>query len=375
MANKIGVDKVRFDVSNNEQVTCTLRTRIGGVAKPLDGASMTFQCHKPSDAGASTDLAPELPPGDPPVVGPTLTGDFSFVDNGGTKCPRQGMALINFKTSKPDNVHWSLDCTNGHFSGVAQTAPSPKGGYIAPALVKFDIGQTTHAKCALKTVAPGKARVHTLKGHLFQCVNRTDVGGPEDFVPETPVDPQKPDRPDKIVDPAKPDEEKPSGAAVSEPTISCANGTVRKGACICEPYFKPVQAGQNAWRCVRSVVDPKPVKPTVVQPKISCANGKVKNGACTCEPNFKPVEAGQNAWRCVRAVVDPKPVKPTVSQPKISCANGTIKNGEADKLKVKTTQEKLAKPKRTAKPKSAAGKKTRPKGKAAKKPAMLLFPG
>jgi hypothetical protein len=35
---------------------------------------------------------------------------------------RQGKALINFKTSKPDNVHYSLDCTNGHFSGVAQTA-------------------------------------------------------------------------------------------------------------------------------------------------------------------------------------------------------------------------------------------------------------
>jgi hypothetical protein len=44
MANKIGVDKVRFDVTNNEQVTCALRTRIGGVLKPLDGASKTFQC-------------------------------------------------------------------------------------------------------------------------------------------------------------------------------------------------------------------------------------------------------------------------------------------------------------------------------------------
>lgn len=34
----------------------------------------------------------------------------------------QGKALINFKTSKPVNVHYSFDCTNGHFSGVAQTA-------------------------------------------------------------------------------------------------------------------------------------------------------------------------------------------------------------------------------------------------------------
>ena len=157
MANKIGVDKVAFDVTNNEQVTCALRTRIGGKLKPLDGASKTFTCHKPIDTGAD-DLAPETRPEDPPPVGDTLTGDFSFVDTGGTICPRQGKALINFKTSKPDNVHYSLDCTNGHFSGVAQTAPSPQGGFIAPALVSFEIGQTTAAKCALKTVAPGNPR-------------------------------------------------------------------------------------------------------------------------------------------------------------------------------------------------------------------------
>ena len=110
MANRIGVDKVRFDVTNNEQVTCILRTRIGGVLKPLDGASKSFQCHKPTDAGASSDLVPETRPEDPPAH-PTLTGDFSYIDNGGTRCPRQSKALINFKTSKPDNVHWSLDCT------------------------------------------------------------------------------------------------------------------------------------------------------------------------------------------------------------------------------------------------------------------------
>ncbi len=61
-ANKIGVDKVRFDVTNNEQVTCALRTRIGGVLKPLDGASMTFACHKPTGVSGSDDLASEMQP-------------------------------------------------------------------------------------------------------------------------------------------------------------------------------------------------------------------------------------------------------------------------------------------------------------------------
>jgi hypothetical protein len=61
-ANKIGVDKVRFDVTNNEQVTCALRTRIGGVVKPLDGASMTFQCHKPTGVSDVDEFVPETRP-------------------------------------------------------------------------------------------------------------------------------------------------------------------------------------------------------------------------------------------------------------------------------------------------------------------------
>ena len=313
MANKIGVDKVRFDVTNNEQVTCVLRTRIGGVLKPLDGASMTFQCHKPTGVSGSDDLAPDTRPEDPPLVHPALTGDFSFVDNGGTKCPRQGKALINFKTSKPDNVHYSLDCTNGHFSGVAPTAPSPQGGFIAPALVSFDVNQTTHANCVLKTVAPGTPKVHTLKGHTFQCVTPTGVGGSDDLAPDTRPDPQQPDKP---------------GLTVVDPKINCTGGTVKDGACVCERTHKPVKAGKNAWRCVQSVVDPKPLKPTVAEPKISCAGGTVKSGACTCARTHKPVKAGNHAWRCVKVAIDP---------PK-------TKDG-ANRLKVKTAPNKPALPK------------------------------
>ena len=108
--------------------------------------------------------------------------------------------------------------------------------FIAPALASFDINQTTHAKCVLKTVAPGKAKVHTLKGHIFQCVRTTGVGGADDLAPDSRPDPQKPDKPGKIVDPVKPDpgtsvvdpvkpdEQKLNKATVSEPKISCANG-------------------------------------------------------------------------------------------------------------------------------------------------------
>jgi hypothetical protein len=332
MANKIGVDKVRFDVSNNELVTCVLRTRIGGVLKSLDGASKTFQCHKPTDAGASTDLAPETRPEDPPPVHPAVTGDFSFVDSGGTRCPRQGKALLNFELSQQSNVHYSLDCTNGHFSGVAQPVASPQGGYIAPALVSFDVNQTTHAKCALKTVAPGKPKVHALKGHVFQCVTPTGVSGSDELAPDTRPDPQQPDKP---------------GLTVTDPQISCAGGSVKDGACVCERTMKPVKAGKNAWRCVQSVVDPKPDNATVSGPKISCAGGTVKNGACTCARTHKPVKAGKAAWRCVKIVV--------IDPPK--------DKGSANKVGVKTAPKKTAAPKSGNADKAKGGKG---KGKTAK---------
>jgi hypothetical protein len=98
-----------------------------------------------------------------------VKGDFTFLDKGAPKCPREGRALVNFKTNMPGNIHYSLDCTNGHFSDVAQAVPDNKGGYVAPALVKFNVEKTTQATCALKSVAPIQ-KVHTFKGHQFQCV-------------------------------------------------------------------------------------------------------------------------------------------------------------------------------------------------------------
>jgi len=185
MGNKIGVDKVKFDVTNKEQVTCVLRTRIDGKLKPLDGTSMTFQCHKTAGLGGSKDLAPD---------------------------------------TKPD-------------------------------------GQK----------------------------------------------PDKPGKPDKVVidPPRKPDATTPDKVIVDEPKIRCVNGTVKNDACTCKRTDKKVKAGKNAWRCVKIVVDPKPVKPTVSEPKISCANGSVKNGSCMCARTDNKVKAGKNAWRCVRVVADP----------------------------------------------------------------------
>src|SRR4029077_6051762 len=130
-----------------------------------------------------------------------LKGDFRFLADDSTSCPRKAKALINFSSSVKDNVHYSLDCTNGHFSGVAQTAPKPSGGYVAPALVTFDITATTQANCVLKSVAPGKPKIHTLKGHHYQCINRAVDPASDDFtaVPK----PKQKDRKDKAVEESK----------------------------------------------------------------------------------------------------------------------------------------------------------------------------
>jgi hypothetical protein len=114
MANKIGVDKVRFDVTNNELVTCALRTRIGGVLKSLDGASRTFECHKPTGVSDVDDFVPDTRP-DPQkphnpgtiVIDPPRP-DAPKPENSGTVVvdpPRPTIACVNGRV-----VNGACDC-------------------------------------------------------------------------------------------------------------------------------------------------------------------------------------------------------------------------------------------------------------------------
>jgi hypothetical protein len=263
----IGVDVLPFDVSNNELVRCALRTRKPLPFKILAGAKETYECHKPTDVSGTSDLAPETRPEDPPPVGPKLTGDFSFLDKGGTKCPR-GRAVLSFENDAAANIHYSLDCTNGSFSGVVQPVAHPKGGFVALATVDLGVEKTSHVNCALKTVAPEK-KLLTAKGHLFSCVKPTGSTGSTDLTPEAGPDSGAPGAPDKVVDPPRgprvvidppnaPDTHQVDEIIVTGSRISCAGGTVKKGACDCPRTHKPVKAGKNAWRCVKVVVDPVP---------------------------------------------------------------------------------------------------------------------
>ena len=57
---------------------------------------------------------------------------------------------------------------------------------------------TTQANCVLKSVAPGKPKIHTLKGHHYQCVNRA-VDPASDDLTAAPKPKQK-DRKDKAAE-------------------------------------------------------------------------------------------------------------------------------------------------------------------------------
>ena len=280
----LGVDVVRFDVSNNEQINCALKTRAPLPVKVLALQGHKYQCHKPSGASGTSDFTPPGRPDDPLPPRQALRGDFSFVDTGSPRCPRQGRAVINFVINQKANVHYSLDCTHGSFSGVAQPVPGPKGGFIAPAAVSFPIKQTTQANCALKTVSPGRPDVHVLKGHLFRCVTPTGVQGTGDLAPPSRPGSGAPAGPGKAVaDPPRP---------TIPPRISCTGGKIAGGECVCGSGLRMTSNGPNAFRCIRVAAPPlkQPSKlvisPSAINPQVACRGGAVRNGRCVCPGNY-----------------------------------------------------------------------------------------
>ena len=82
--------------------------------------------------------------------------------------------------------------------------------------------------------------------------------GSDDLVPDTRPDPKKPEKPGKFVadPPRKPEGPKVDKGKTDAPKLVCANGTVRGDACSCARTDKKVKIGKNAFRCVKSVVDP-----------------------------------------------------------------------------------------------------------------------
>jgi hypothetical protein len=165
-------------VSEPTQVQAMAEDMVNSIGETTQWKNIMLQC-----TGTGTGKGGGLTVGnDEPVLpGLKLSGDFSYVDVGGPKCSRMGKALISFKSNSSDNIHYSLDCTNGqHLSGYVKPVSAPQGGYVAAAMQSFQINKTTVYSCALKTVQPGPVRVHQWKGHTFKCVHRAVETGPND---------------------------------------------------------------------------------------------------------------------------------------------------------------------------------------------------
>ncbi len=158
LANKIGVDKVRFDVINNEQVTCALRTRIGGKLKPLDGASMKFACHKPTDAGASDDLVPDTRPDESPVEGADgiILDQLAFPQR-----PDKPGKIVTDPPRQTDEPKPEISCAGGMVKNGACTCARPhkpvKAGTNAWRCVRVAVSDPPRNKGGANTVGVNTA--------------------------------------------------------------------------------------------------------------------------------------------------------------------------------------------------------------------------
>jgi hypothetical protein len=186
-----------YKAEHTEWVSIDKTTHVQAMAEEMNNAfgkstawkDITLTCSGKGGHGFTADSNNGNPDNDIPQA-KTLKGDFGFADYGAPKCPRTGKALVTFKSPKPDNIHWSLDCKFSSKSGVLATQADPAGGYMAATVVSLDVNQTMDETCTLKTVAPYTPKEHVTKSHLFQCVTRDVETGSNDLAPETRPEPQ-----------------------------------------------------------------------------------------------------------------------------------------------------------------------------------------
>jgi hypothetical protein len=169
-----GKQTQKYYLGPNTHARFYARIQSGDVVMSTPWKEITVQCKGPGSGLTTHKDEPMAPPR-------TLKGDFTFVDHGAPKCTREGKALISFSSNQPGDVHYTLDCTKGqNFSGTAALVKNPAGGYTAAALKSFDVATSTVYSCALKSSAPGAAKLHQWKSHTFKCVHRAVETRPND---------------------------------------------------------------------------------------------------------------------------------------------------------------------------------------------------
>jgi hypothetical protein len=102
-SNKIGIDKVLFKVGHNEQVTCILRTRLGGELKSLGSATATFQCPALS---TETDNGATSPPPLVAPVKPERQDRANLICRGGEVRGKRCLCPAQYKADRLGRTSW-----------------------------------------------------------------------------------------------------------------------------------------------------------------------------------------------------------------------------------------------------------------------------
>ena len=229
-----------FDVEKHGNISCFLQDADHNY-KLLSLASKEFSCIKRNVDSGSDNLAPDTAD-DPTTPFPVrkLKGDFTFLDNTGTKCTREGKALISFVTPKPapqGDVHWKLNCTNGKvMTGIAKSVKVGPNKYVATAMARFNIKKTSTYSCGLNSSAPGPVKGHTYKSHKFRCIKRVWPTGPRQI-----SRPKQPKRP-VYVRPVRPVNDYKAPICTTKWKTKCTRKPVKKcrkkSSLSCKPVVK-----------------------------------------------------------------------------------------------------------------------------------------
>ena len=88
------------------------------------------------------------------------------------------------------------------------------------------------------------------------------------------------------------------------PVITCQNGKVADGICVCRKGWKPHRLRGNVYRCRKT------------PPQLQCIEGKVVRGDCVCPKRWKRVRNSAYVFRCVKP------------QRQLQCIKGKVVRGD-----------------------------------------------
>jgi hypothetical protein len=202
-----------------------------------------------------------------------LSGTLDLRDPNGSACPRQAEAALSITTNAAGPVSYRLDCTGDRtWSGTAEAKQTAPNTFIAVDVLAFHIKDKEQVNCSLKSQSPTK--VIALRGRAYACARSSGSG--------LVADP-KSEPPRLVADPPRP-------TCMGGSVVTTSTRPTRYG-CRCPSGQPPQTTGLNSFRCQGT---------TTIS--ISCAGGTIRSGQCVCPANMRRVQAGANAWRCMRAV-------------------------------------------------------------------------